>query len=540
MGRKSTNNLCLTCAWGNCNTTTVKRDHITSHIRVHVPLKPHRCEFCGKTFKRPQDLKKHVKTHADDSVLGQNRHDGNGGGRAHQNGYGGGMGGQPRRKYSSYYLEQQLIDQSAGYYGDPSMQPNGGMGYSYQGQNGGGGGYYPSNSHQASYPAVYYNVNTPVGNQASYGDASFSKLGDLLGQIKGSGFDRTNYASFSTQLAGFQGYQLPQLPLPQQTAGMAGYAPLQQHEGRDGVYGPTAAYAHSMPSFPHVRTKADWLALDEGLSEMTQAAYEASRPLSTHGPQPDIYHIVSGRVIGDNGSPPGGPKPSHHNSISTASAHSADSPTPALTPSSSAMSYTSGHSPTSSHSQAVSPSTTGAIYPNLPGVNTMSQSSTGPVPTLGEQFSDNQRHRHSGGTLYRAQPNPEVQQPPVDEMEAEPSSKPKSSKPKRDANIDPALAGSVSGSSSSPSEGTATPGRDATEDTTEADETWVENIRVLEALRVYVKAMLENHAYEDETEGETEGQASQKESVKADDGDEMEVDGEDKPEEESLYPKLDI
>jgi uncharacterized Zn-finger protein len=26
-----------------------------------VPLKPHKCEFCGKSFKRPHDLKKHVK-----------------------------------------------------------------------------------------------------------------------------------------------------------------------------------------------------------------------------------------------------------------------------------------------------------------------------------------------------------------------------------------------------------------------------------------------------------------------------------------------
>lgn len=69
IGRKSTNNLCLTCAWANCNTKTVKRDHITSHIRVHVPLKPHACGMCGKSFKRPQDLKKHIKTHADDSVL---------------------------------------------------------------------------------------------------------------------------------------------------------------------------------------------------------------------------------------------------------------------------------------------------------------------------------------------------------------------------------------------------------------------------------------------------------------------------------------
>lgn len=61
VGRKSTNNLCLTCSWASCHTSTVKRDHITSHIRVHVPLKPHKCEFCGKAFKRPQDLKKHVK-----------------------------------------------------------------------------------------------------------------------------------------------------------------------------------------------------------------------------------------------------------------------------------------------------------------------------------------------------------------------------------------------------------------------------------------------------------------------------------------------
>lgn len=94
MGRKSTNNLNLTCQWGQCRTTTVKRDHITSHIRVHVPLKPHKCEFCGKSFKRPQDLKKHVKvstsrdlptgsthadaplqTHADDSTLARSPQD---------------------------------------------------------------------------------------------------------------------------------------------------------------------------------------------------------------------------------------------------------------------------------------------------------------------------------------------------------------------------------------------------------------------------------------------------------------------------------
>lgn len=65
IGRKSTNNLCLTCRWKDCGTSCAKRDHITSHLRVHTPLKPHVCEICEKSFKRPQDLKKHEKIHTE-------------------------------------------------------------------------------------------------------------------------------------------------------------------------------------------------------------------------------------------------------------------------------------------------------------------------------------------------------------------------------------------------------------------------------------------------------------------------------------------
>ncbi|KAF5591696.1 pH-response transcription factor pacC RIM101 [Fusarium pseudocircinatum] len=50
---------------------TIKRHHIVSHILTHIDLKPHECRFCGKTFKRPQDLKKHVKRHAEDSIRPQ-------------------------------------------------------------------------------------------------------------------------------------------------------------------------------------------------------------------------------------------------------------------------------------------------------------------------------------------------------------------------------------------------------------------------------------------------------------------------------------
>ncbi|CAG8624661.1 17638_t:CDS:2, partial [Acaulospora colombiana] len=73
VGRKSTNNLCLTCHWKDCNTTCAKRDHITSHLRVHTPLKPHLCEVCHKSFKRPQDLKKHEKIHTEAHHL-QHKH----------------------------------------------------------------------------------------------------------------------------------------------------------------------------------------------------------------------------------------------------------------------------------------------------------------------------------------------------------------------------------------------------------------------------------------------------------------------------------
>ncbi|OAX44453.1 hypothetical protein K503DRAFT_729545 [Rhizopogon vinicolor AM-OR11-026] len=66
IGRKSTNNLCLTCKWKDCGTSCAKRDHITSHLRVHTPLKPHVCEICKKPFKRPQDLKKHEKIHTEE------------------------------------------------------------------------------------------------------------------------------------------------------------------------------------------------------------------------------------------------------------------------------------------------------------------------------------------------------------------------------------------------------------------------------------------------------------------------------------------
>ncbi|KAH7904068.1 hypothetical protein BJ138DRAFT_36096 [Hygrophoropsis aurantiaca] len=66
IGRKRTNNRCLTCKWTDCGTSCAKRDQITSHLRIHTPLKPYVCEICEKSFKRPQDLKKHEKIHTEE------------------------------------------------------------------------------------------------------------------------------------------------------------------------------------------------------------------------------------------------------------------------------------------------------------------------------------------------------------------------------------------------------------------------------------------------------------------------------------------
>ncbi|OLY81045.1 pH-response transcription factor pacC/RIM101 [Smittium mucronatum] len=67
VGWKSTGNLNLECHWLNCSVKTTKRDHITSHLRVHVNLKQFKCSQCNKSFKWVHDLKKHSKIHSPDN-----------------------------------------------------------------------------------------------------------------------------------------------------------------------------------------------------------------------------------------------------------------------------------------------------------------------------------------------------------------------------------------------------------------------------------------------------------------------------------------
>ncbi|PLW24119.1 hypothetical protein PCASD_06705 [Puccinia coronata f. sp. avenae] len=63
VGRKRNGTLSLICSWEGCDHKAAKRDHMTSHMMVHCPLRTNVCGICDKTFKRSYDLRKHEVTH---------------------------------------------------------------------------------------------------------------------------------------------------------------------------------------------------------------------------------------------------------------------------------------------------------------------------------------------------------------------------------------------------------------------------------------------------------------------------------------------
>ncbi|RDW71105.1 putative pH-response transcription factor pacC [Coleophoma cylindrospora] len=513
VGRKSTNNLNLTCGWNSCRTTTVKRDHITSHIRVHVPLKPHKCDFCGKAFKRPQDLKKHVKTHADDSVLLRSpdqQHQGQNGGYR--------QGGKLVANLNQYAA-------SAGYYDHTQMHPGSAPNYGHP-QHNPHAGYYAPQQQASSYGPVYYPVNHggDLGQHAAYDSRKrgYDALNDFFGDAKRRQIDPTSYAQVGQRLMALQG-----LPIH---GGIQEYIPAGPTMVAVGGHGGHSAHMpqhhYALPPMPNLRTKNDLMNIDQFLEQMQSTVYENPNAAAAAGvQQPGSHYTHHGINFRQSHSPPQTqvhmPMGSSHMSSSHISApmmhqsHSAqsDAGTPALTPASSAMSYTSGASPasyTSGHSpvtqHGMSPqsrhgSTSSAAYPSLPAVTHgySPQSTTAPASQLGTNFDSDPRRRYSGGMLQRsAMSRAEMMDVSDDSTTPSPKLAPKES-PKLDTivktevtnNIDPALSGVSSPSVSSES-------GDSAADRAEA--IWVGNIRVIEALRKLIAERLENKEYEEEAD----------------------------------------
>ncbi|CAG9972239.1 unnamed protein product [Clonostachys byssicola] len=498
VGRKSTNNLNLTCHWNSCRTTTVKRDHITSHIRVHVPLKPHKCEFCGKSFKRPQDLKKHVKTHADDSVLVRSAQDApqpQQGGinyRPHMNkppGYYD-HNGQMRPNYqhqphpSSYYAPQPSTNYGL-YFNQPTMnnQRAEHLGYTAAGQP-------PAFDRKRAYDMVDDFFNSAKRREID--TSSYSQIGRSLLPLHNS------LSIPSGPMAAAPESYLPQPAGP--AMAQAGPSPSQN----------PLAQQYYLPITPNARTQKDLVQIDNLLGQMQNTIYENASHATAgvhihhgsehfggfrHSPSPPTMQrspTAAGMHVGAEAYHP----------VSAASMASpltaiSSTGTPAVTPPSSSMSYTSGHSPSPSASdlspQSRHSSTSSVMYPTLPtSLPAVSQGfGQSTTTTLGPSFESNERRRYSGGMLQRARGPP-----PRSTDDNNGATTPKASEP----------AVSV-GSPSSESEGS-----EATREREEQYDRWLENMRVIESLREYVKGRLARKEYVEEDE------------TRSRDGDAMDVD----------------
>ncbi|KAL1857974.1 hypothetical protein Plec18170_003198 [Paecilomyces lecythidis] len=507
VGRKSTNNLNLTCQWGSCRTTTVKRDHITSHIRVHVPLKPHKCEFCGKAFKRPQDLKKHVKTHADDSVLVRSPEPGS---RNPDVVFG--VPGNPKGF------------PTGGHYFEPAINAMPPQGYSH-----GAPQYYhsqqPPQPSNPSYGNVYYTLSQgpDAGHSYESKKRGYEALNEFFGDLKRRQFDPSSYAAVSQRLLNLHGLQLPLInpAVPEYQHVPAAVAVGSPAGGGYSPGGAMPSHGYHLPPMGNARTKNDLLNLDQFLEQMQTTIYDNDNNVAASGVgQPGAHYVQGNMSYRTTNSPPTQLPSSHATAtttsapgMSSATAHSPSTGTPALTPPSSAQSYTPGRSPI----HRVSPpgnETGSSMYPRLPSTTASDSMSAGypsttsaaPASTLGGIFDHDDRRRYGGNNLQRARPDSaQAMDVSMDDLARTPPAKEhRQPSPEGISSslIDPALHRSSSPDAEAALRAAqAAQAAEAVSEDVEAkdraEEQWVEHIRLIENLRKYISDRLERGDFDD-------------------------------------------
>lgn len=399
---------------------------------------------------------------------------------------------------------QALAGAASGYqYPDGAMGP--GAGYAQQHPGAAPSGFYGGPPQNSAYGPVYYAVNQTQQLSNDYEirkRAAYDALNEFFGDAKRRSIDPSTYYDVGQRLMGLQGVQLPVLNNGYSSGGMSEY-------GHGGTMVAQASHPpmhpYSLP-LPNLRTKSDLLNIDQFLEQLQSTVYENPNHAAAAGVhQPGAHYVHTGAGYRSSHSPPG-LSSSHSQSSHATAVGSSTADTPALTPASSVMSYGSQHSPghVNSTISPTSRSSIGSMYPTLPSVSAMSDmSAAAPSSGLAPAFDADGRRRFSGNLLQKAAPDAR------DNDQMDTSSNGSSPKDRQDMEhdnlhhnvnqlaihspkVDPALR--------SPSVSSDTP----TETGDSSQQSWVENIRVIERLRAYLKDRLDAHEYSDDEEESTE------------------------------------
>jgi hypothetical protein len=439
--------------------------------------------------------------------------------------------------------------------------------------------YQPQHAHQPSHPPygnVYYTA-APT-QQAAYNDfearkRGFEALDHFFGEVKAGRFAPLSYQNISQRLFELQGLQLPLIAQPPLSA-IPAYQPVSAIAGGVGGYNSNdPMQGYSLPPMGNAKSRGDLTSIDRLLEQMQAAIYENDSQLAQAGVAQPGAHYVNYRT---STSPQGVQLPSshaqstpmmnqqqHHHNPSVASAtDSVHSSTPALTPPSSAQSFTSGHSPVSHNLAPLQGPTSGgnAMYPSLP-TGTMdngfpSATAAPNAATLGGLYDgEEHRRRYSGGLLQRAQPAPRrgsgdamdvssdsSNTPPASAQNAKAAAARKRRRPAPgNSVIDPALSGMGSEDSAAlvaaaslKSPASNASGGELTERDAEKERAWVDNMRLVEWMRDYVKKRLEEGDFDED--GTVSGEQGQGKDVEMEMGS-GEGEGKENGKEE-LYPSL--
>lgn len=372
-------------------------------------------------------------------------------------------------------------------------------------------------------PVTYYGAAPQATYDYETRKRGYDALDQFFGQVKRREFDPINYQAVTRRLFELQGLQLPQI-IPS-SMNVPAYQPVSAVGGSYDQGDPIQAY--SLPPMGNAKSRGDLTSIDQILEQMQQTIYENDTHLAQSGSGQSGGGYINYNTQRASNSPPSSHMSTHsslhHHSQSISGA--TDASTPGLTPPSSAQSYTSGQSPIPHHNVPSG----NAMYPSLPSSSSDFASIAANAATLGSMYDEDSRRRFGGGMLQRSAPSKsddgmDIERsdgsvtPPASAMN---KGKERSKGSPKDSVIDPALSGDAS-----------TPKGDKAED---AQEEWLQNLRLIEWMREYIKKQLESGTLDDEQQAKKEQDVKQESA----DVDMTEAqDEERKKDEEQLYPVL--